>query len=320
MIREKKRVLIIDDSVVIQRLVQARLRADGFEVATAGDGAEAIELTKQFQPDVVLLDIDMPRVNGFDACRALKDDGETSKVPIIFLTAQTKTEDKVRGLDIGAVDYVTKPFDPVELRARVRSAYRTKYLMDLLEKKAQIDGLTGLYNRAFFDARIKEEMDRAIRYEASLAIVIFDVDRFKRLNDTYGHSFGDVVLADVAETARLIARTTDVVARYGGEEFVIIAPEQDLEGARTIAERVREGIEELELAHNGERVTVSASFGVSSTMEIGYDNIQGLVDAADRALYTAKEGGRNRVCIASSDEGSRELAEAKAACTTAVGR
>lgn len=315
MIREKKRVLIIDDSVVIQRLVQARLRADGFEVATAGDGAEAIELTKQFQPDVVLLDIDMPRINGFEACRALKDNSETSKVPIIFLTAQTKTEDKVRGLDIGAVDYVTKPFDPVELRARVRSAYRTKYLMDLLEQKAQIDGLTGLYNRAFFDARIKEEMERAARYENSLAIVIFDVDRFKRLNDTYGHSFGDVVLAEIAETARLIARTTDVVARYGGEEFVIIAPEQDLDGARAFAERLREGIAELELVHNGEPVPVSASFGVSSTAEIGYDNIKALVDAADRALYIAKEGGRNRVCVSLADD-CQEHADVKAVCSS----
>lgn len=301
MIRDKKRVLIIDDSVVIQRLVQARLRADGFEVSTGSDGAEAVELTKQIQPDVILLDIDMPRVNGFDACRGLKDDSDTSKVPVIFLTAQTKTEDKVRGLDIGAVDYVTKPFDPVELRARVRSAYRTKYLMDLLEQKAQIDGLTGLYNRAFFDARIKEEIDRARRYGNPLAIVIFDVDRFKRLNDTYGHSFGDVVLAEVAETARLVARASDVVARYGGEEFVIILPEQDLDGARSVAERVREGIAELELAHNGERAPVTASFGVSSTVEIGYDSVQALVNSADKALYAAKEGGRNRVCIAQPD-------------------
>lgn len=301
-IREKKRVLIIDDSVVIQRLVQARLRADGFEVATGNDGSEAIELAKNFQPDVILLDIDMPVMNGFDACRALKDNSTTSSIPVIFLSSQTRTEDKVRGLDIGAIDYVTKPFDPVELRARVRSAYRTKYLLELLEQKAQIDGLTGLYNRAFFDARIKEEMERARRYRHSLALVIFDVDRFKRLNDTYGHSFGDVVLAEVAETARLIARQTDVVARYGGEEFVITLPEQNLEGAAQMAERVREGIEELQLRHNGEKITVTASFGVASTIEVGYESIPELVNTADRMLYAAKEGGRNRVCMASKDK------------------
>lgn len=301
-IREKKRVLIIDDSVVIQRLVQARLRADGFEVATGNDGSEAIELAKNFQPDVILLDIDMPVMNGFDACRALKDNSTTSSIPVIFLSSQTRTEDKVRGLDIGAIDYVTKPFDPVELRARVRSAYRTKYLLELLEQKAQIDGLTGLYNRAFFDARIKEEMERARRYRHSLALVIFDVDRFKRLNDTYGHSFGDVVLAEVAETARLIARQTDVVARYGGEEFVITLPEQTLEGAAQLAERVREGIEELQLRHNGEKITVTASFGVASTIEVGYESIPELVNTADRMLYAAKESGRNRVCVASKEK------------------
>jgi diguanylate cyclase (GGDEF)-like protein len=296
-IREKKRVLIIDDSVVIQRLVQARLRADGFEVATGSDGSEAIELAKIFQPDVILLDIDMPVMNGFDACRALKDNSATSSIPVIFLTSQTRTEDKVRGLDIGAIDYVTKPFDPIELRARVRSAYRTKYLLELLEQKAQIDGLTGLYNRAFFDARIKEEMERARRYCHTLALVLFDVDRFKRLNDTYGHSFGDVVLAEVAETARIIARQTDVVARYGGEEFIITLPEQNLKGAAFLAERVREGIEELQLVHNGEKVKVTASFGVASTAEIGYDSIVDLVNAADRMLYAAKENGRNQVCV-----------------------
>ncbi|MBX9655514.1 diguanylate cyclase [bacterium] len=301
-IREKKRVLIIDDSVVIQRLVQARLRADGFEVATGNDGSEAIELAKNFQPDVILLDIDMPVMNGFDACRALKDNSTTSSIPVIFLSSQTRTEDKVRGLDIGAIDYVTKPFDPVELRARVRSAYRTKYLLELLEQKAQIDGLTGLYNRAFFDARIKEEMERARRYRHSLALVIFDVDRFKRLNDTYGHSFGDVVLAEVAETARLIARQTDVVARYGGEEFVITLPEQTLEGAAQLAERVREGIEELQLRHNGEKISVTASFGVASTIEVGYESIPELVNTADRMLYAAKESGRNRVCVASKEK------------------
>ena len=300
-IREKKRVLIIDDSVVIQRLVQARLRADGFEVATGNDGSEAIELAKNFQPDVILLDIDMPVMNGFDTCRALKDNSTTSSIPVIFLSSQTRTEDKVRGLDIGAIDYVTKPFDPVELRARVRSAYRTKYLLELLEQKAQIDGLTGLYNRAFFDARIKEEMERARRYRHTLALVMLDVDRFKRLNDTYGHSFGDVVLAEVAETARLIARQTDVVARYGGEEFIITLPEQNLEGAALLAERIREGIEELQLTHNGEKITVTASFGVASTAEIGYDSITELVNAADRMLYAAKEGGRNQVCVAARE-------------------
>ena len=130
---------------------------------------------------------------------------------------------------------------------------------------------------------------------------MFDVDRFKRLNDTYGHSFGDVVLAEVAETARLMVRTCDVVARYGGEEFVIILPEQELEGAVALAERIREGLVALELSHNGEKVAISASFGVATTADYGYDNVKRLVNAADKALYQAKEGGRNRVCFAGSE-------------------
>jgi two-component system, cell cycle response regulator len=297
--RDKRKILIVDDSVVIQRLVQARMRSDGFEVVCLTSAQDLVAQCQTIVPDVIILDIDMPDVTGFEACKALKDDSTTSQIPIIFLSVKTGTEEKVRGLDLGAVDYVTKPFDPVELRARVRSAYRTKYLLELLEQKARVDGLTGLYNRAFFNDRIEEELDRARRYNGTLAIILFDVDRFKRVNDTYGHSFGDVVLAEVAETARFHARQSDVVARYGGEEFVIILPEQNAENASYLAERIRGAIEELHLVHNGERVPVTASFGVSSTAEIGYENSKDLVDAADKMLYAAKDGGRNQVRVAS---------------------
>jgi diguanylate cyclase (GGDEF)-like protein len=300
--RDKRKVLIVDDSVVIQRLVQARMRSDGFDVVCTSTGKDLVSLCQSIHPDVVILDVDMPEVTGFEACKALKDESTTSQIPVIFLSAKTSTEEKVRGLDIGAVDYVTKPFDPVELRARVRSAYRTKYLLELLEQKARVDGLTGLYNRAFFNDRIEEELDRARRYNGTLAIILFDVDRFKRVNDTYGHSFGDIVLAEVAETARLHARQSDVVARYGGEEFVIILPEQCSSSAAHLAERIRTGIEALHLVHNGERVPVTASFGVSSTADIGYDNSKELVDAADKMLYAAKEGGRNQVRVAAKTE------------------
>lgn len=297
MSRESRRVLVIDDSLVIQRLVQARLRNDGFEVLACGGGKEGIDVARNAHPDVILLDVDMPDLNGYETCKALKSDSATSFIPIIFLTSHTKIDDKVKGLDLGAIDYVAKPFDPVELRARVRSAYRTKYLMDLLEQKAQIDGLTGLYNRAHFDRRVREEYDRAKRYNTALAIVLTDVDRFKSVNDTYGHTFGDTVLAEVSEATRALSRTTDVVARYGGEEFVVVLPEQDLSGASTYANRVREMIEALTLEHNGVPVRITSSFGVSSTNEVGYSDVQHLVDAADRALYAAKEAGRNRVCV-----------------------
>jgi diguanylate cyclase (GGDEF)-like protein len=299
--REKRKVLIVDDSVVIQRLVQARMRGDGFEVICVNTGKDIVHLCQQTSPDVIILDIDMPEVTGFEACKMLKDDSTTSQIPVIFLSAKTSTDEKVKGLDLGAIDYVTKPFDPVELRARVRSAYRTKYLLELLEQKARVDGLTGLYNRAFFNDRIEEELDRARRYNGSVGLILFDVDRFKRVNDTYGHSFGDIVLAEVAETARFHARQSDVVARYGGEEFVIILPEQCSVNASQLAERIRIGIENLKLHHNGELVPVSASFGVASTVEFGYESSKELVDAADKMLYAAKEGGRNQVRVAVKD-------------------
>jgi diguanylate cyclase (GGDEF)-like protein len=261
------------------------------------DGKDALEAAKNCHPDVILLDVDMPGLNGYDTCKVLKSDPQTSFIPIIFLTSHTKVDDKVKGLDLGAIDYVAKPFDPVELRARVRSAYRTKYLMDLLEEKAQVDGLTGLNNRAFFDTRIAEEIERARRYNKPLAIVLSDVDKFKSVNDTYGHTFGDTVLSEVAEVVRTVARTSDTVARYGGEEFVTLLPEQDLQGAAIFANRVREEIEALSLEHNGIPVKITSSFGVASTAEVGYTEIQHLVECADKALYAAKESGRNRVCL-----------------------
>lgn len=297
MTRESRRVLVVDDSLVIQRLVQARLRNDGFDVVLCNDGKDALEVAKNVHPDVILLDVDMPGMNGYDTCKALKGDPETSFIPIIFLTSHTKIDDKVKGLDLGAIDYVAKPFDPIELRARVRSAYRTKYLMDLLAEKAQIDGLTGLSNRAFFDTRVKDEFERARRYNKPLSLVMTDVDRFKSVNDTYGHTFGDTVLSEVAEAMRHVTRTTDVIARYGGEEFVAVLPEQDLDGAIIFAKRARETIEALTLEHNNVPVKITSSFGVASTNEVGFSDVMHLVECADKALYGAKQGGRNRVYL-----------------------
>lgn len=295
--REKGRVLCIDDSRVIQRLVELRLRADGFDVLCSNGAVEGIQKAIDYRPDVILMDVDMPEVDGYEATRRLKNEPATKNIPIIFITAQAKTDDKVKGLDLGALDYVAKPFDPVELRARVRSAHRIKFLLELLEQSAQIDGLTGLYNRRYLDNRLKEELERARRYRHDLAVAILDVDRFKSINDTYGHSFGDIVLGEVGATLQSMSRGTDIVARYGGEEFVVILPEQDLRRAAHVAERVRQAIEAIEVAHNGHRVPISASLGVASTEEVGSDCPKLLVESADKALYSAKQSGRNRVHV-----------------------
>ncbi len=226
------RVLVIDDEESIHKLVVARLRPEGLEVISEFDGERGIERAVSGQPDVILLDIGLPNVDGFEVCRRLKEHPSTRNIPIIFLTGTTDTESKVRGLDLGAVDYVTKPFDQVELRARVRAALRTKRLQDILEQQSFLDGLTGLWNRSYLDRRLEAELNVARRYGRPLTLVLADVDHFKRVNDSYGHLFGDIVLQGIAEGLRAYARRSDIVARYGGEEFAILLTDTTLASRR----------------------------------------------------------------------------------------
>jgi diguanylate cyclase (GGDEF)-like protein len=298
--RETKKILVIDDSPVILRLVEARLKVDYFQVITAGNGEEGLRLAAVEQPHVILLDLEMHGTDGTEVLRRLKNGQNTKLIPVIVLTADTRVERKVQGFELGALDYVTKPFDPVELRARVRSAHRLKYMFDLLEQKAQIDGLTGLYNRAYLDRRLGEEYERTVRYGGKLGVVMFDIDKFKSINDTYGHALGDQVIAEVAEAARSLMRKSDIVARYGGEEFVAILPETDTTGSALFAERLRSRIEgQIEIEVGGKKVRVSASFGAASCSDAGHTTGKELLDLADQALYHAKRTGRNRVCTVS---------------------
>ncbi|HEY4117046.1 MAG TPA: response regulator, partial [Byssovorax sp.] len=188
------KLLVIDDSHDIHSLLEVRLRPEGLRVHHAHDGEQGVKMTEALLPDVILLDVEMPEVSGFDVCRRLKADPRTSGIPIIFLTGASDVDTKVHGFDLGAVDYVTKPFEPAELRARVRAALRTKRYQDLLETRASIDGLTGLSTRRCFDERLAAEVQLANVERRSLSLVMLDVDHFKSLNDTYGHPFGDRVL------------------------------------------------------------------------------------------------------------------------------
>jgi diguanylate cyclase (GGDEF)-like protein len=292
---ENKRVLVVDDSEVMQRLMQAHLRADGFEVFAANNGSEALGVVKSVDPAVILLDVDMPVMDGHETCVRLKDDPATQIIPVIFVTSKGSVFDKVQGLDLGAMDYVTKPFEPVELRARVRSAYQLHYLIRLLEERAQVDGLTGLHNRDYLNRRLEQEMERCRRYGATLTLVMADIDRFKGLNDTYGHLFGDNVLRHIGGCLVRQARLTDLVARYGGEEFVVLLPEQSAAGGVAFAERVRAHFEPLPSPNDGPPIVVTASFGVACTTVVGCSDVEGLLAAADKALYAAKEAGRD--CI-----------------------
>ncbi len=297
------RVLVIDDSESIHKLVVARLRPEGLEVEGELDGEAGIERAVSSGPDLILLDIGLPNVDGFEVCRRLKEHPATRNIPIIFLTGETDTESMVRGLDLGAVDYVTKPFNQVELRARVRAALRSKRLQDILEQQSFLDGLTGLWNRSYLDRRLESELNVALRYGRPLSLVIADIDHFKRVNDTHGHLFGDVVLQGIAESLRGHARRSDIVARYGGEEFGILLIDTTLRSAIYVAERLRASIEGRLFEAHGEAISVTSSFGMACTENI-FDELtpESLIRAADRALYAAKDGGRNAVYLNNREE------------------
>jgi diguanylate cyclase (GGDEF)-like protein len=291
-----QKVLLIDDAKMIHTLVRARLVGEAIELHSSYSGEEGLKVADSLLPDLILLDVEMPHPDGFEVCRRLKAAPQTMDIPIVFLTGASTTREKIRGLELGAVDYVTKPFDPAELRVRVRGALRTKYLLDLLSKKARIDGLTALWNRAYFDERLIQETSLSLRTHRPLSCVMLDVDHFKSINDTYGHTFGDEVLKRIAQCLTEVARVEDIVCRWGGEEFAILCPSTDVAGAKSLADRMRQLIIAQEITHHSGIVKVTASFGVAEAANAP----SSLLESTDRALYTAKHGGRDRVVVASS--------------------
>ncbi len=299
----QQRALIIDDSQEVCALVRACLSDEAIEVLCVSDGVKGIATARTLQPDVILIEADMPDLDGYAVCRILKDESVTAAIPIIFLSGETSTARKVEGFDLGAVDYIIKPFDPAELRARVRATLRTKFLMDLLSRRAQIDGLTGMWNRDYFEQRLKSEVARSRRTKCPLGCIMLDVDLFKSINDRHGHPFGDEVLCRIAQALVRESRQRDVVCRYGGEEFSILAPDTAADGVIDIAERMRQAIEGLGLKNGQEPVQVTCSFGVCS--RVGDITV---VDAADCALYQSKQAGRNRVTCVEHGCGAREVA------------
>jgi len=287
------RILIIDDSPDALALAKARLGKEGFELVCADGGKAGLAMAAREQPDLVLLDLDMPDISGFDVCRALKADEALCMIPVIFLSGSGGPEDKVKGLNLGAVDYVTKPFDAFELRARVNAALRTKHMQDLLIEYARIDPLTGLANRRRLMERLQQEWARIQRHGGSLSFIMADVDHFKRVNDTYGHAIGDRALQAVAGAIAGQCRATDLPCRYGGDEFVILTPDETASGAAALAERCRQAVEDTGLGVGPEPVHTTASFGVADAEDA--DSPETLVRQSDEALYDAKVAGRNAV-------------------------
>jgi diguanylate cyclase (GGDEF)-like protein len=299
-----RRLLLVDDDVDSLAVARARLAGDQIEIACAASGKDGLAAARSEKPDLILLDLDMPDMSGFEVCRVLKADPELCMIPVLFLSGSGAPNDKVRGLDLGAVDYITKPFDDFELRARVRAAIRTKQLQDLLIEHAHVDPLTGLSNRRALMDRLQMEWARMERHGSELSFIMADLDHFKRVNDRHGHSIGDKLLQEVARTIAGQCRDSDLPSRYGGEEFAVLVPSTSLPGASRLAERCRQEIEKVQVQAGGEAVRTTASFGVADTAQV--PSAESLVDRADQALYQAKAAGRNRVVACPRPGPSRE--------------
>lgn len=288
------KVLIIDDDGDSLDLAGKLLERDGHEVLTSPDGSAGIRKAASENPDLILLDVEMQGKNGYRICRQLKADTGLRNIPVIFLSSSNDPLEKVKGLDLGAVDYVTKPFDRFELPARVRAALRTKRLQDLLLEHSEIDSLTEIYNRRVLMDRLDQEWGRTRRYSTVMSFIMADIDDFKSVNDTHGHPKGDEVLERVAGVLKNSSRNGDIVGRYGGDEFAVLMINADLKSAALAGERYRRSIEELGFSSRKGAFRVTVSFGVADSR--GKKTARQLVAAADEALYQAKDSGRNRVC------------------------
>lgn len=307
---KKPMVVIIDDAPANIRLLNACL-ADEYAVRFATSGAAGIEVIRKQRPDIVLLDVMMPKMDGYEVCAALKADPDTKDVPIIFVTAQGEGDDEEKGLSVGAVDYITKPFIPAVVKARVRIHIELKRLRDLLLQQSITDELTGLANRRAFDEALKREWSRGIRSGRPLALAMIDIDFFKGFNDLYGHLGGDDCLGRVARTLRdaVPRRHSDLVARYGGEEFAVLLVDTDIEGAQTVSERLRSSVADLGIPHGRSAVAdnVTVSIGAASVAPNGDRSPASLIALADGLLYRAKEAGRNRVMVSPDPMIPRDL-------------
>jgi diguanylate cyclase (GGDEF)-like protein len=292
------KVLVVDDRYDNVKLLAYELVDQGYEVLTAFNGPQALELARTGRPDVILLDIMMPGMDGVEVCNRLKKDLDLRSIPVIMVSAREMEEDVIRGLDAGAHDYVTKPFNNQIVMARVRSAARAKESHDLIAEMnerlavlAMTDGLTGVRNHRHFCESLEAALSFATRHCLPLSVIMLDVDHFKAINDAHGHAAGDEVLCSMARILRDNTREHDEVARYGGEEFSILLPMTTAPAASTIAERLRKAIEVYPWPFH----RVTASLGVASL--VGPSNRRGsvLLEQADGALYHSKNQGRNRV-------------------------
>ncbi|HVF66230.1 MAG TPA: diguanylate cyclase [Pyrinomonadaceae bacterium] len=300
-------ILVADDEPVNLALIKRRLEWEEYRVETAENGGQAVEAAKRLLPDLVILDVMMPVLDGLQACRLIKEDPSTRDIPVIFLSALDDTDTKVNGLALGANDYISKPFRVEELLARVAVAIRLKRERDLLQESAEelrrraeaasemsmTDALTGLLNRYGLRRALQRELSEARRYARPLSCLLLDIDFFKSINDTHGHAAGDAALMQAARVLTESVRGSDVVCRYGGEEFLVLAPETDARGAHSLAEKIRLAVSSRLFGDGARAFALTLSAGVAELRpgESGND----MIARADLALYQAKQRGRDRV-------------------------
>ncbi|MCD6293934.1 MAG: diguanylate cyclase [Deltaproteobacteria bacterium] len=299
-------ILIAEDNLVSRKLMEMTLRQAGYEVVSAEDGREALEIFKKRFFPIILTDWEMPEMDGLSLCRAIRENPAEGYVYIFLITARDSKKDIIVGLEAGADDYLTKPFDRFELMARLKTALRVleleKSLKDAYEKIRLLsitDKLTGCYNRLYMDEYLAKEIARATRYNRSVSLVMADIDHFKRVNDTHGHQAGDLILKNFVLSIREgLRQDVDWIARYGGEEFLMVLPETDFESAMFSAERLRRIVSKSFTAYNEKEIRITASFGVAGfnpSAKIKNIPCETIIAQADKALYQAKDEGRNRV-------------------------
>ncbi len=300
--REQPATLLIVDDQPANIHALAKLLKDDYRIITATSAAKALELARRDPaPDLILLDILMPDRDGYATCRELKADEATHAIPVIFVTALDQAQDEAKGLQLGAADYISKPFNPAIVRARVHNQVSLKLKTDLLEKIALQDGLTEIPNRRYFDRKLTQEWNRQSRHQQPLSLLMIDIDHFKPYNDHYGHGAGDDCLRRVAQALHQVpTRAADLVARYGGEEFVVLLPDTETAGAREVAEEMRAAIHTLAIPHAyspvSDRITISLGGSTyRPRRQQPAIDAEALKQVADQALYQAKEQGRDRI-------------------------
>jgi diguanylate cyclase (GGDEF)-like protein len=294
---KKLSILIVDDEKSNIDVLNHILK-DKYKIYIAKNGENAIRIARDSQPDLILLDIVMPDKNGYEVLVELKESNLTQNIPVIFITGQDSKEAEVKGLSLGAVDYITKPFHNIIVEARVCTQMKLVEQMRTIERMSITDALTDLPNRRYFNDQIAKEWGRAIREITAISLLIIDVDNFKIYNDTHGHPQGDTLLQAVSDIFKNeLKRPADTVARWGGEEFILLMPNTDQNGAMEVAERIRAAVEAESVPNdeNGTPTSVTVSIGVNSEKPTLNMSLANFVSKADKALYAAKNNGRNKV-------------------------